>query len=457
MAADATRDPRDGPSSWASSRSPSASCCSSAWPPSTRATRPPSSRPASRRARAQLHRPLRRVPRRAADPAALRRGRAPPAPGARARGLEALLVPADRRPLHQGRRHPRRCCSPSPRFLALTFGTVALRGRARAGGRRHRASSWPALLVADFSRTGRLHRGRHRALRRPHPLHPVLLRRRSCGGGRRPRRRPRCARCAPPGPTTGRRRRKEKMRREVIRKHTQHQDAEAESLPRVRKVKAGAAEDEDASRRRRGEPRRPAPRRPPCARPTPAPEAAALRLGAPAARTSGEDDDAGRGRAEAAARRRVRPRRAATREAAAPEVRGSYTLPPIVDPRRAEADRPRSTTTACSRRAAILQAKCGEFGVHGRGQGDPPRARGHDLRVQARRRGQVLEDRRPRRRPRPRPRGRVDPHRPHQRQGQRGDRDPERGPRDHLPARDPRVGRLPPSPRAGSPWPSARP
>ena len=42
-------------------------------------------------------------------------------------------------------------------------------------------------------------------------------------------------------------------------------------------------------------------------------------------------------------------------------------------------------TLACYEKGRILQAKCQEFGGHGHREGDPPGARGHDLRVQARR------------------------------------------------------------------------
>ncbi len=76
-------------------------------------------------------------------------------------------------------------------------------------------------------------------------------------------------------------------------------------------------------------------------------------------------------------------------------------------------------------------------------EGDPPGARGHHLRVQAGRGNQVLEDRGARRRPGARPRGGEHPRRPGERQGERGDRDPERGAGHDLPAGDPGVGGVP--------------
>ena len=134
--------------------------------------------------------------------------------------------------------------------------------------------------------------------------------------------------------------------------------------------------------------------------------------------------------------------------------------------RRAAATRcPRSPSSTRSRwrtarqrpPARARQDPAGEVGRvrrDGHGRGDQPRAGRHHLRVQARRRRQVLEDRGPGRRPGAGAPGRVDPHRPHERQGQRRDRDPERGARDDLAARDARVRDVPS--RLGPPHDGAR-
>ena len=77
------------------------------------------------------------------------------------------------------------------------------------------------------------------------------------------------------------------------------------------------------------------------------------------------------------------------------------------------------------------------------GRADPSGPGRHDLRVQAGRRREVLEDHRPRRRPLPRDEGRLGPHRSHPRQVHRRHPDSEPHARADLAARAARVGRLP--------------
>ena len=228
-------------------------------------------------------------------------------------------------------------------------------------------------------------------------------------------------------------RRKERMRRDVIRKHTGGKD-EGGGLPRIRRVKTNgeAAEAEAAGRG----PRRPAPARSAAAGGDAGAEGAALR---------GSGRRAGRGRARGPATQgggsppKGRPRRVGRRRRGP----GELHPPPDHDPRRGQGRGPRGQRPA-AREGPHPPVEVQRVRGDGHGEGDPPRPGGDHVRVQARRRRQVLEDRRPRGRPRPRPRGRVDPRRPHQREGQRRHRDPERGPRDDLPAGDPRVGHLPP-------------
>jgi S-DNA-T family DNA segregation ATPase FtsK/SpoIIIE len=129
-------------------------------------------------------------------------------------------------------------------------------------------------------------------------------------------------------------RRKEKLRREVIRKHTQKEAAEgSESLPRVRKVKPSQGEAEE-----RGDP--------------PLPTQKALPFVA---------EPAGEVELDAPPEEAPPPKR---RRAPAPEVKGDSSLPPL-----AILDEIQSGTSVdhevLYERGRILQAKCGEFGVLG--------------------------------------------------------------------------------------------
>jgi S-DNA-T family DNA segregation ATPase FtsK/SpoIIIE len=129
-------------------------------------------------------------------------------------------------------------------------------------------------------------------------------------------------------------RRKEKLRREVIRKHTLKEAAEgSESLPRVRKVKPSQGEAEE-----RGDP--------------PLPTQKALPFVA---------EPAGEVELDAPPEEAPPPKR---RRAPAPEVKGDSSLPPL-----AILDEIQSGTSVdhevLYERGRILQAKCGEFGVLG--------------------------------------------------------------------------------------------
>src|SRR5438128_5237899 len=136
-------------------------------------------------------------------------------------------------------------------------------------------------------------------------------------------------------------RRKEKMRREVIKKHTKEREAPgSDSLPRVRKVKgspAGEGEELIDLPLRAGTP--------PIQRPLP--------FASPEPELRGDEDEA----AEPREPKRKKPAPAAT-------VRGNFVLPPA-----SILDEPRTSGTLDKARlfekAKTLQAKSGEFGVLG--------------------------------------------------------------------------------------------
>jgi S-DNA-T family DNA segregation ATPase FtsK/SpoIIIE len=139
-------------------------------------------------------------------------------------------------------------------------------------------------------------------------------------------------------------RRKERMRREVIKKHTQSKDAPAGGLPRVRRVAAKQADDEPEPAE--AEPDGPQPAQAPAA-PAQRPLPFALAGLAPDAPRP-ED-------AERAKRRAKLP---------SPPAGGGFAPPPtaILDEIRSDAviDKGR-----LFERAKVLQAKCAEFGVLG--------------------------------------------------------------------------------------------
>ena len=382
---------------------------------------------------AQLHRAHRRLPGRAARPPALRRGRAAAAPRARHHGLEALLVPAHRRALHQGRR-PLAAAALADRVPDPDLRRGDHRGRAGARGRRRRrAGGGDAHRQLQPHR--RLHRGGHGAVRVADPGHPVLLRRlpgRASGVPGRALRR----RCARPGPTSWR----PGARRDAARGHQEAHPEGARGGRRARGERPARAQGDRRRRRRdvagEGHGRAPAQKPLPFQLPT---RGAASRRTTPRRWTS---------EATTATPPSARPRRRARAAPPAPGQRGDFVAAADLDPGRDQARR-WDGQDAPVREGQDPAGQVGGVRGHGLGGGDPPGPGGHHLRVQARRRGQVLEDRRPGRRPRPGPGGGVDPHRPHQRPRHGGHRDPERGAGDDLPARDPGGRGLPASPPRG--------
>jgi DNA segregation ATPase FtsK/SpoIIIE, S-DNA-T family len=239
-------------------------------------------------------------------------------------------------------------------FLSLTFGAVTIEGEAvRAGGAVGELMA--ALLTTEFNRTGAyivvatslfvamilatqfsfatfLKSAGARIAERINSLRTAWVHWRET-------------------------RRKEKMRREVIRKHTQREPGMA-SVPRVRRVKAGdaaapdSAEDEDADE----EPSldldlRPAPASAPSQKALPF----AMAEADEAAGDDDEEDDAPPPQAEAPKRRRP---------AAPPVVRGNFALPPttILDEMKPDIALDKSRLFE---KAKVLQGKSGEFGVLG--------------------------------------------------------------------------------------------
>ena len=285
-------------------------------------------------------------------------------------------MPADRGPVHQG-------ASAISLLLLSLAGLLSLawaRSPSRAS-RCARAAPWArssrGLLVPGLQPDRRLHRRRHRPLRRPHPRHAVLVLRRSSARRRRPSSASASAALRTAWAHYRESRRKERLRREVIRKHTGSRRTEAAcpasggcSAAGVRRTRRPSS----CPTRRPTSPstcplRAPSPRRP---RPEPLPFAAA------------DDGDGGRGGRAARSRRPPppsRPRRLRRR-------RGARQLHPAPDhhPRRDQGRRRPIDNDRLLEKGRILQAKCGEFGVTGDGEGDPPRPGRHHLRVQARRR-----------------------------------------------------------------------
>jgi DNA segregation ATPase FtsK/SpoIIIE, S-DNA-T family len=234
--------------------------------------------------------------------------------------------------------------------LALAFGTVTFEGEpVRAGGAFGELVA--ALLVADFSRTGAfivvatslfgalilstqfsfsaLLRGvGGRLLGRVQALQTAWAHYREV-------------------------RRKERMRREVIRKHTQAREADSDGgLPRIRRVKTGDAPAEET-----GDDGAlvDLPLHPPLVRTTaPAQKPLPFDLG-------GDGPGESEGWATPPLPRR---RRRARGEASAPESRGAHVLPPsaLLDEAKIT---PGVDNDRLFERGRILQSKCGEFGVTG--------------------------------------------------------------------------------------------
>ena len=367
--------------------------------------------------------------------------------------LEALLVPAHRRALHQGRRACCCCCSSLTAFLTLTFGTVIVRGRAGARGRRRRRARRAACCSRSFGRTGAFIVVATALFVSLILSHAVLVRGLPAGA-RAAARRARCGRCARPGRTTARR----GARRRCGARSSG-------STRQTRRAAQGAAAD--PARQGRGGRRARAGGR------------ARARSGRPAAAGPGRGSG-GQARAEAAAvprlaqrHRAARRARARGRRATAPAVAGraeATRRPPRRRPAAAtRCRRSRSWTSSspsgaldndapASSEAKILQSKCGrvrrdgqrcveihpgpvvttyEFKPDAGVKYSKIVGLADDLAL-ALEAESIRIDRMSGKR-----------HRRH--------RDPERDARDDLPARDPRVRRVPAAPRHASPWRSARP
>jgi S-DNA-T family DNA segregation ATPase FtsK/SpoIIIE len=155
-------------------------------------------------------------------------------------------------------------------------------------------------------------------------------------------------------------RRKDRLRREVIRKHTQPREAEGgRGLPRIRRVRAGtgAAPEPEVTPPADDEALVDLPLNAPVVRaPGPSQRALPFDLG-PATLPEGDEEEPPR---QPPARRRRRTRRPEE----VPEVRGDHVVPPV-----SILDQARLSSTVDNdrlfERGRILQAKCGEFGVLG--------------------------------------------------------------------------------------------
>ena len=237
-------------------------------------------------------------------------------------------------------------------LLSLAVGTVSFEGEpVRAGGAVGELVS--GLLVADFSRTGAY-------ILAATALFVALILSTQfsfstflAGAGSRLGERLRTLQTAWAHYRESRR--KERMRRDVIRKHTGGKD-EGGGLPRIRKVKAnGEAGGGRAAGRGRPTTSPSTPRPPRVA----APAQRALPFAAPADEPEDEGPEAARPRA--AARRR---RAARETPATGGEVRGNYTLPPITILDEAKGGT-RVDNDRLLEKGRILQSKCSEFGVMG--------------------------------------------------------------------------------------------
>jgi DNA segregation ATPase FtsK/SpoIIIE, S-DNA-T family len=236
-------------------------------------------------------------------------------------------------------------------LLSLAVGTVSFEGEpVRAGGAVGELVS--GLLVADFNRTGAY-------ILAATALFVALILSTQfsfstflSGAGLRVGERVRALQTAWAHYRESRR--KERMRRDVIRKHTGGKD-EAGGLPRVRRVKANGepASDDPPDEDPDDLPLQATPAR------VAAPAQKALPFAAPL--DDVEDDEAEAARPRAAVRRRK-----ASREGSATggEVRGSYTLPPITILDEAKGGS-RVDNDRLLEKGRILQSKCSEFGVMG--------------------------------------------------------------------------------------------
>jgi S-DNA-T family DNA segregation ATPase FtsK/SpoIIIE len=240
-------------------------------------------------------------------------------------------------------------------LLSLAVGTVSFEGESvRAGGAVGELVS--GLLVQDFSRTGAY-------IVAATALFVALILSTQFsfsiflhGAGGRAGDRVRALRTAWTHYRESRR--KEKLRRDVIRKHTAGREDDG-GLPRIRKVRAsgpGVEEAEPVPDTAADDPidlplHAPFPR-------VAAPAQRPLPFAAPAEYDEGDDED---GRPKAAARRRRAGRGVLP---AGGEVRGSYVLPPITILDEARGSAPIDNDRLLEK-GRILQAKCSEFGVTG--------------------------------------------------------------------------------------------
>jgi hypothetical protein len=231
-------------------------------------------------------------------------------------------------------------------LLSLAFGTVSFEGEpVRAGGAIGELLS--SILVADFSRTGA-----YIVCSTALFLSLILATQFSFssflrGAGSRVGGRLRALRTAFTHYRESRR--KERMRREVIRKHTAAHEPEGGGLPRIRRVKAGAGEEDPAPADVDDLPLH--------AAPPPGPRSGRCRSSPRRPRKGGPRRTSPRRRARpppAAAVRATRRTGAARRGAAT-----SCPRSPSWTRRRAA---PRWTTTGCSRRAASCRGSAASSG-----------------------------------------------------------------------------------------------
>ncbi len=237
-------------------------------------------------------------------------------------------------------------------LLSLAFGAVSYEGEpVRAGGATGELAS--ALLVGDFSRTGAFIVV-STALFVGLILSTQFSFARLLGGlSGRLGERLRSLRTAWAHYRESRR--KEKLRREVVRKHTQAHAVEAGGLPRIRRVNAAAA-DEELEIEPPPDEIDDLPLHLPASALATAPAPVSVRDPRALPSQPGPADTTP-GSPRSASRRRQR------REAA-PEERGGYTLPPI-----AMLDEPKTIAPIdpdrLREKGRILETKCGEFGVLG--------------------------------------------------------------------------------------------
>jgi S-DNA-T family DNA segregation ATPase FtsK/SpoIIIE len=155
-------------------------------------------------------------------------------------------------------------------------------------------------------------------------------------------------------------RRKDRLRREVIRKHTQPREGEGgRGLPRIRRVKAGtgAAPEPEVTPPGEDEALVDLPLNAPVVR-TPGPAQRPLPFDHGPADSPDEEEE------ESPRKTVARKRRRSRRTEDAPEVRGDHVIPPV-----SILDQAKLSTSIDNdrlfERGRILQAKCGEFGVLG--------------------------------------------------------------------------------------------